>query len=716
MPSVLAFVLALLPHGGVNSAVTVEVVRPEGGRLPPGLSVEARRIDGGPAVVQPGASPVLSLGEGAWWVRARAPGFWGEAVEAQVGPQSLSKLLKIRARIFPARSVSLNVEGEAGSQASSLKELRVVFSTPPQSPVSIARGEATCDPRWRCTLPNLELDVQVRSAGFVPEYIWNVKGNVSSLGSFRLRTGASISGFVVVGGGPARDCEVSLLTAEGALLRGSGGSQRDVRERTTPNSRGFFQLAGVPPGRYLVAADCQGVGRATASARVAAGVESHFIRPLAPDRGGELRIRLEPPLAPSGRPWLLSIGYDVSAGATLFHGAAGTDGVWRRSGVAAGRYRARVSDGADRWETHSFEFGASTREIAIEVPVAIVQGQVLWGSSALKAELALGGKYGERRVVTGTDDEGHFEAHVPEALAATASWVVAVRSEEAGVDTTLHGVKAEGGFLKIVVPKTKVAGRLVGAAPTDLKGAIVHLVSESTAQSISRLGKDGAFAFLGVAEGEYALFGESDDKLTERLRVLVMKDGQVSGLVLRLRPSVRAKVRVLTPEGTPVPGAVVGLFPRQAPDAGGMQEITNLEGEADFGLLPEWDAVVLNVAARGYGFHVASYAREKEQPILVTLGRSLAELAVKMDLTTPDVPVLLHRGGFVDVRVLAGAWTRPSDPGFGHNLRELEPGRYRLCRAKAEEYGALLRSGFATARACTDVFLEPSGVATVELP
>jgi hypothetical protein len=334
----------------------------------------------------------------------------------------------------------------------------------------------------------------------------------------------------------------------------------------------------------------------------------------------------------------------------------------------------------------------------------------------LKAKLVLGGRFGERRIVAETDDDGRFEASVPEGLASNRRWAVTVHSDEAGIDATLRGLETDGGFLRVVVPSNRVAGRVIGATADDIGKLVVRLASEASVQSVTRFGENGAFEFLGVPAAEYTLSAESAAKFTEPQRLVVAMNSDISGLSLRLRPAESATVRVLTPEATPVPGAVVGLVPKHAAELLGAQETTDLAGEADFALLPEWDAVVVHVAARGYGFHIGSYARTTGEPILVRLGRSLAELAVRMDLLSPDVAVLLHRGGFIDIRALAGAWSEPTEPSFGHNLRELEPGRYRLCRVKAEEYGVLLRSGFAAAKACTDIVLEPSGVETVELP
>ena len=716
-PSLL-LIVALLARGEVKGGtMAVTVVRPDGGPLPPRVTVEARRIGGGEPVRRVGPSVSFELEAGSWVVQASAPGFWGEATEASLMPTPQG--LKTEVRIFPARSVSVKVESENPARAAGLlgpKELRLVFSTPPGAQISLARGQVQCDPGWVCTLPNLDLDVQVRSVGFVPHYLWNVKRLVSSLGPFRLARGASVSGFVLVRGRPALHCRVSLQTPEGTAIRNRPGMPEGSHES---GLRGFFQLVGMPPGHYQIAADCGASGRATARAKVVEGTESQLVRPLQPDRGGELRIRLDPPVAPSGRPWRAQISPEATTTATLYEGTVGTDGVFRRPGVASGRYRVRVSDGADRWVVETFEFDPSTDEIVVQVPVDTVRGQVFWGAAPLKAKLALGGKHGAVRVVLETDDEGRFEASVPEALAARDTWKVAVYSEEAGIDVTLEKVHADGAFLRIVVPKSGVAGRLIDAESKDLKGAVVRLAPESgseAGQSVSQFGSDGSFEFLGIPQGKYVMFGESGEKLTERMHVDVEKDRDVSGLLLTLRSTLMVTVHVVTPEGTAVPGAMVGLVPTRAMDLPGTLEPTNIEGEASFRLLPAWDGVALTVAARGYGFHLGSYVRERGKPILVQLGRSVAELAIKMDPSTGDDLFLLREGSFVDVRALAGSWSRPTDPAFGHSLRDLEPGAYRLCRAKNEDVGGILRSGFAAARACKDVLLEPSGITTVELP
>lgn len=424
-------------------------------------------------------------------------------------------------------------------------------------------------------------------------------------------------------------------------------------------------------------------------------------------------------MAPSGRPWLAQVSSAAAVTATLYEQMLGTDGIFRRRGVSPGRYRVRVLDGADRWAVETFEFGPSADEVVVQVAAHTVRGQVFWGEAPLKAKLALGGKHGSVRSVVETDDEGNFEANVPEALAAREAWTVAVHSEEAGIDVTLDRVDAGSAFLRIVVPRTRVAGRLVGARGKDLDIAVVRLAPEGgneAGQSVSSFGSDGLFEFVGISQGAYVLFGESGEKLTERMLVDVKKDQDVAGLILTLRSTLLATVRVVTPEGTAVPGAMVGLVPMRTLDLPGALEPTNIDGEATFRLLPTWDGVALTVAARGYGFHVGSYGREQGKPILVQLQRSVAELAIKMDLSTEDELVLIRNGGFVDVRVLAGTWSRPTDPAFGHSLRDLEPGSYRLCRATKEEVGGILRAGFTTARACRDVVLEPSGITTIEPP
>src|SRR5438270_6243887 len=112
---------------------------------------------------------------------------------------------------------------------------------------------------WACSVPAGVFDVELRLAGFAPQYRWNVelKNGASDFGVLQFERGGGAEGKIIAAGLPAPAATVEL-TPE-ATLSGDAARRNAFRGRTAVTHRdGRFAFADLADGVYTLTCEKRG--------------------------------------------------------------------------------------------------------------------------------------------------------------------------------------------------------------------------------------------------------------------------------------------------------------------------------------------------------------------------------------------------------------------------------------------------------------------------
>jgi len=284
----------LLVHVGVHGPAPpteVHIVAASGGHT---VETTARRSGHGPLEARLKLRPDTT-----WEVHAKAGGWWGPATTVIAGRQTEATV-----ELWPTGSIEATAR-RADRDAKPL-EVFVRLWNAPKSP----SGQPTLDEEifpchlkktaLSCTVPAGTWDLAVRARGHVSQFRWGVcvpARDTLRLGTLRFVPGASVIGWLRsdVEGVTLDRCTVRLLPYRSGPLDAASTSRMAHRGLSTrPNGRGFFQLAGVQPGRYVLRAEAPGCAPAQAGPfDVVAGAESELREPLVLEEPASLLVNVE---------------------------------------------------------------------------------------------------------------------------------------------------------------------------------------------------------------------------------------------------------------------------------------------------------------------------------------------------------------------------------------------------------------------------------------
>ncbi len=143
------------------------------------------------------------------------------------------------------------------------ESLSVRFEAAPESGFELPQSVERChvvDGRFKCKVPAGRLDLKLHSGGFIPHYLWATsvpREEGHPLGRLDLLPGSSVVGWIEL---PDKafdfaDCSVEMAPAIAPFMEPEDRRRHaSVTARAKVSSRGFFQLAGVSPGRYTLSA------------------------------------------------------------------------------------------------------------------------------------------------------------------------------------------------------------------------------------------------------------------------------------------------------------------------------------------------------------------------------------------------------------------------------------------------------------------------------
>lgn len=671
----------------------------------------------------------IDLPPGLWDARFEAKGFWSETVNAT----NAATGTPLRIRVFPAASLRGRVvlpKGDKPLPAVTVrlqppfgpgqeKELELAFSCPIQD------GNLACDS------PSGLFDARLRTeAGFAPVYFWNLSipaGKKGDLGEIALRRGASVSGWVQTADGSplSKECRLKLAPAS-APPETLSLEDRLAKTALTaePNERGFFQIAGVPPGRYQITALQPGFAPASVDGiDVRPDLESQVIERLILDRPAVLEIALDPPMEPYGNLWRIELyrRSDPSDPPAESHiGNATPEGVWKSPGITPGTYELRVvGDLKSVWHRESVEVRKGQPPVEVRLPVLRLKGTVLLGDEPLSATLWLGGEKG-KKIRFDADEDGRFTGVLP----AAGLWAAAVEAE--GVRSVLEPMEIRPpqgksvAEVEIVVPNTSLAGQVVDDSGKPVPGAGITVVGMGKKRYQTQLTTDdeGRFSARGLRPGPISIYAEQGELQTEFVQAAVPEEGTGPDLRLVLKRFRKLQGRVVSSNGG-VPGALVHAWTAFSGQTAvnAAQSVTGPDGRFEVSLPDSSSLVSFAVLPPGYGMRLLTVLAQPGQSLEIPVDPQGGTLVIETVENGPP-PLLVHNGTFLLIPMLK-TWSRLQGGPTSDPNRLLVPnvaaGSYSLC-VGAAAVSRLREGGEPPAASCASGVLNPNGELVLKAP
>jgi hypothetical protein len=626
----------------------------------------------------------------------------------------------------PAGKVRAHIAAIAGEKPLKSLELRLQTSLPHKpKPVEALIACPIKNQVLACAVPVGKFDLRLRAeGGWAPIYLWDVAvaaGKETPLVELRLRRGASVSGWVQTaeGGLPSHDCRLKLspASADSGDLKVQDQIEKASLE-AQPNEKGFFQIAGVPPGRYELTARQPGYAEIrTGPVDVRPDLESQVIDRLTLARPVKFEIALDPPLEPYGSPWRIELSRRSDPSetpASFLAGKASQEGIWQVPGVAPGTYELSVrGEQKDVWYREFLEIHPGQSNLRIDLPLLRVEGRILIGKDPLAATLWLSQK-GGRRLRFDSDERGRFNGVLP----GEGTWVPKVELEANKLQVSLEPIEIKPpqgknlAKVEIVVPDTKLAGQVVDEEGHPLPAAKVFALSpEKRVPNPFETDEKGEFSVRGLKPGSWWVKAEQGDRQSAFQPVSLPEDGEAPWLKIVARKLQTFEGRVVSAAG-PVPGA--RILARTAFNGQSVADVGDVVsgGDGSFHLdLPAGTTLVnLAVLPPGYALRVMTVAVAPSQPIEITVDPQGGTLILDLPAAGPT-PLLAHAGTYIFTSVLK-MWARMQgalalDSGR-LVLPAVEAGPYSICRGAAA-VTSMKEGGEPPAAACTSGVLAPNG-------
>ncbi len=591
-------------------------------------------------------------------------------------------------------------------------------------------------------MPAGRWNLRLTAPPFAPIFLWDRRVETAKgldLGTVKLREGGSVLGHLTtdagpvdrrrarvwirpVGGGegsdPARKREIDQQTLLGEVLRG-----------------GDLQFVGVPPGLYVLEASLPGFFDATESpVRVVEGRWTELDDPMVLESPSFLSVVVQPSEAPYGEAWKLAL-YPQKDGQTrrvASQGETDPSGFWKSTPLRQGSYLLVIEDGRGSSVIRRAVTLASGEDLLnVEVPQISVKGTAYLGERPIEATIWFGGRTGEERVETKSDDSGEFFVTLPR----DGEWRVDLRSESPPVRSrglTVEVEPEEGSGLAEVdihAPDTALVGTVateLGAPPDETARVYLLPIGESVGVTASETDEVGAFELRGMPVGTYMVSAETSDASSGPAQVDIQEDQQVP-LSLVLHPKGTLEGRVISSTG-PVQDAQVSVYFLAGSGLGAQMVVPRQQTGPDgrFSVTRPGAATGSRVVtmASGFAFGVARFSDQRKVEITLERVSGALDLQGLGDPKTlgkrPEVGLLMINGEPVSLPQLM-EWARM----HGQEVSEtgdlevpgMPPGNYSLCRLPVQE-ALLVADGAAlpTGDRCVDGFLAANGSLTLSLP
>lgn len=682
----------------------------------------------------------LKLRPGRWELKAEAPGYWGNPLLLELADKPSSGTLDL----WPAGFIEGGFIEE--SRVEYPKELVAFFRAVPggTSAETVPASKATCPVEkgvWKCLVPAGTLDVRFQAPGFVPRYLWGLNvapGGTARPGKLELRQGSSVLGWVVTSDRmPLKpDTKVTMRPRTSGNLTDAKEKQRlaSLRFEATINSKGFFQIDGVPAGAYIVEVQHERYAPASVSVRVAPGEVTEVANPpLLLDYPKAVEVFVDPPVGPGDQPWSLKLqrfDTDTSLASTVTEKAVGPDGQWKAEGLAPGRYLLRINYQGNTWWMDNIRVGEGPDVIHVKLETVKVKGTVQLGKKPLAAAIRFGGRWGGIRIDSQSDERGRFEALLPK----VGSWAVFVSSEDPVVVREFPKVLIEAdpesdtARVDLRLPDTWLRGtvRREGEGGQNIPDAIVTVTSQGEVWEGPvqvRTDEKGVFELRGLHPGRIVLEAEAgEDDIADAVFMDLQEDSDQS-VILFIRPQMKIAGFVGSPLG-PVAGARVKAAPAGLPYGTIGTVTSNAEGRFELKLPPTTREILLSVAAPGFAFRMLRIPVPENRTLHLGLEQVAGTLVIErddpIDFTDPNGKMIyLLRGGSIEPLATLLAWAALAGASTQDEKRTVipgvEPGDYQVCWASPAERTAL-EYGVIPAGSCASGSVQANGELTLKAP
>ena len=543
------------------------------------------------------------------------------------------------------------------------------------------------DEEVSCRVPAGTVDVRLGSSGFIPRYYWSVEvpphGSVQ-LGELGMQRGGSVSGWCA-GMPPGGRVVATLIPA-------STGRPAEVieedrvgrRSLSAPVSqRGFFQIAGVPPGEFEIQATATGLTSARLGVSVMGENESRLTEVLALRPPASLEVRLEPVLDPDGEAW--HIGVLPAPGEPRrrddeHSAAASAQGDLTLLGLLPGKYLLFVEDGrGNQWLARTVDLEGVMIELVV-LPLVEVEGFLKRKGIGVSGTVAFSDRQGLRRFKMASSPDGSFQGYLPE----EGRWRVAVVAGSAQTQVGAVDVRVKPGSsrarVEIDLANSMLRGVVVDTREQPVAGAMVtvrHKGGPRVAEAASAA--DGTVEFGGLEEGEYLLIALARMGSSAPTSAKVL-EGEEASVRLVVLPSDSLRGMVVGPRG-PVSGAAVVGLPRSPAGSAGMRvirETTRSDGSFEARVPAGTAAVDLLVKPPGMGGRLMLLPMS-EGPVVITVTDSRSTVRI----SGPHGGIFLTAGSaslplslvLQDAQALMGGTTEVT------YFLPMEADRYGLCVA-----------------------------------
>ena len=674
----------------------------------------------------------------AYVITVGAKGFWGESrlvfVDGTRGTTAVGLSL------WPTGTVTGRAIFPQGLETQPDIGCRFSF-TPPGDQGESPRGELECPTEgsgFRCEVPAGTLDLRLRAEWFVSHFVWGAK--VPRAGSLDLvaltfTRGGSVVGWVETTSGPPSPstCRVELSPAQATVaLTGEAARRTNGAILSThPTERGFFHLAGLAPGSYMIRAfQAPYSPTTTGPILVVENVETEVKEPIILEPPGELTVRVQPPLDPQGRPWKVTLFRrldDPFESERLPDGESDGSERWLFTDVPQGPYSLQVSDAdGSNWVDTPLLMQQLVQEEEVTVPVIPVEGRLTLGGKPLAGVVVFGGVHGKVAIKVWTDDLGRFECTLPR----EGEWEVTVGSRNPQLKRDMGNVpirKRPGkavAEVTIEIPDTLVEGKVVDESGRSVARASVVARSLSTREPQTEIQTDrhGDFQFRGLGVGRTLLMASSEGLVSDATQLEVRSENPVRNTVLVLRGRKQLAGRVVSSSGGVI-GAVVTVVPVGQPSPGS-EAVTGIDGRFEVAI-PSW-ASEANIVVMAVGYSWSANRVQvppKENSLIVLRVQPLGGAITVRVPQPPNDPrrvttVLEHNGVVVGFPTLI-RWMGMNrvQPGEPLTIPALEPGSYRVCALPAPSAIQLAAGSLTRDAVCTEsLILSPNGHALATVP
>ncbi len=647
------------------------------------------------------AAPIsLSLPVGSKWeVSADLPGFWVQRQTAIVGTPDKPSHLTLS--LWPLGTVS-GVVKIKGKGIPLPKQILVKTLTPPAflNRPATPKGAMDCpvDEKggWRCSLPAATFDLVISAEGMIPVYRWGVQipaGKTLPLGSIVLERGASVAGWITVEDGAIdpEECMARLapLVAGGANLQSASDLGRTAAEQKIRKD-GFLQLTGVAPGHYVLEVRQPGYPPVKVSPlRIDAGAETFLAEPLVLKKALELAFEIVPALDWLDKPWRARVFRTGDRSKRVmpvaFEGAADMEGRFTVPGQSAGSFRIDLSDslGNRLFSSEQEVDGPVAAPRILEVRFVTVEGRLKLGDEPLTAALWFGGRSGVPSAKMETDAEGFFHGVLPKG----GFWRVEIEAEapllQTWTRTEVRENRSGKAKVDIVLPDTRIFGRVIDEQETPVPGASVVGTSEGEDQ-FAETSDAGTFEMRGLPAGPTWLAALAPSRASDRILVPLAEGREAGPIELRLHKVKRLTGTVLSPLG-PVAASRVMIL-SQSPNGGGGIATTDMDGTFTVELPQLSPRVAAIVSAPGFALRAFDAPAENGH-----LSLSVSEESGSLEVTFAEKAEDLLRDNLVGVVFQNGLWIPGTilgqwayDQGESRSAMTLRvpnvaPGEYRAC-------------------------------------